>query len=57
MELSFPSDWEVTERPMAGHDKPALTDDQMRAALREPDRDATTKRTGQGQREGGHSLR
>jgi lactate racemase len=36
MELSFPSEWEVTERPMAGHDKPALTGDQMRTALENP---------------------
>ena len=36
IELAFPSHWEVTERRMAGHDKPALTDDQMRAALQNP---------------------
>ena len=36
IELAFPSNWEVTERRMAGHDKPALTDDQMRAALQNP---------------------
>ena len=36
IDLAFPSDWEVTERRMAGHDRPALTDDQMRAALRNP---------------------
>ncbi len=36
IELTFPSDWEVTECRMAGHDKPGLTDDQMRTALRNP---------------------
>jgi nickel-dependent lactate racemase len=36
IELAFPSNWEVTERRMAGHDKPALTDDQMRTALHNP---------------------
>ena len=36
IELSFPSDWEVTERRMAGHDRPALTGDQMRAAMENP---------------------
>lgn len=36
IELAFPSTWEVTERRMAGHDKPALTDDEMRAALHNP---------------------
>ena len=36
IELAFPSDWEVTECRMAGHDKPALTDDEMRAALSNP---------------------
>jgi nickel-dependent lactate racemase len=36
IELAFPSTWEVTERRMAGHDKPALTDEEMRAALRNP---------------------
>ena len=36
IELAFPSNWEVTERRMAGHDKPALTDEQMRAALQNP---------------------
>lgn len=36
IELDFPSSWEVTERRMAGHDRPALTDGQMRAALQNP---------------------
>jgi nickel-dependent lactate racemase len=36
IELAFPSNWEVTERRMAGHDKPALTDEEIRAALRKP---------------------
>ncbi len=36
IDLAFPSDWEVTERRMAGHDKPALTDERMRAALQNP---------------------
>jgi nickel-dependent lactate racemase len=36
IDLAFPSTWEVTERRMAGHDKPALTDEEMRAAIRKP---------------------
>ena len=36
IELAFPSTWEVTERRMAGHDRPALTDQEMRTALRNP---------------------
>ncbi len=36
IELAFPSNWEVIENRMAGHDKPALSDDQMRAALHNP---------------------
>ena len=36
IDLAFPSNWEVTERRMAGHDRRALSDDQMRAALRNP---------------------
>ncbi len=34
IELAFPSNWEVTERRMAGHDKPALMDEEIRSALR-----------------------
>jgi nickel-dependent lactate racemase len=36
IDLAFPSTWEVTECRMAGHDKPALTDEEMRIALRNP---------------------
>ena len=36
IDLSFPSNWEVTETRMAGHDKPALTDEQILAAVRNP---------------------
>lgn len=36
IELAFPSNWEVTECHMGGHNKPALTDDEMRAALQNP---------------------
>lgn len=36
IELAFPSDWEVEECRMAGHDMPALTDDEMRAAVQNP---------------------
>lgn len=36
MEITFPGNWEVIECRMAGHDKPALTDEEMRAALRSP---------------------
>lgn len=36
IELAFPETWEVHECRMGGHDKPALTDAQMRAALESP---------------------
>jgi lactate racemase len=36
IELAFPETWDVTERRMAGHGKPALTDEQIRAALQKP---------------------
>ncbi len=36
IEISFPANWEVIECRMAGHNKPALTDEQMRAAMRNP---------------------
>jgi len=36
IEIAFPSNWDVVECRMAGHDKPALTDDEMRAALQNP---------------------
>ena len=36
IELSFPESWEVTECRMAGHDRPALNDDEMRQVLRNP---------------------
>ena len=34
MELTFPPGWQVTTYPMRGHAAPALTDDQIREALR-----------------------
>jgi nickel-dependent lactate racemase len=36
IELAFPTHWEVVECRMGGHDKPALTDAEMRAALQNP---------------------
>jgi lactate racemase len=36
IELGFPESWDVTECRMAGHDKPALSDEEMRFALRNP---------------------
>ena len=36
MELSFPEAWEVEECRMVGHDTPALSDDGLREALRQP---------------------
>jgi len=36
VEASFPADWEVIECRMAGHDKPALSDEQMREAMHHP---------------------
>lgn len=34
IELRFPEGWDITECRMAGHDRPALSDDGMRSALR-----------------------
>ena len=36
IELPFPDNWEVQECRMVGHGRPALTDDQIRAALANP---------------------
>ena len=36
MELQFPATWQVEECRMAGHDTPALDDDQLRAQLDSP---------------------
>jgi nickel-dependent lactate racemase len=36
IELGFPENWDITERRMAGHDKPSLSDDEMRSALQSP---------------------
>ena len=36
IELGFPESWDVTECRMGGHDKPALTDDEMRSAMQSP---------------------
>lgn len=36
IELPFPDNWEVQECRMVGHGRPALTDDQIRAALSSP---------------------
>lgn len=36
IELAFPENWEVEECRMAGHDKPALSADAMRAAVQNP---------------------
>jgi lactate racemase len=36
IDLSFPGYWNITECRMAGHDLPALNDEQMRAALLNP---------------------
>ena len=36
MELPFPASWQVEEYRMAGHDAPALDDDQLRAQLGTP---------------------
>ena len=34
--LTFPENWQVTECLMAGHDQPALSDEEMRQALQSP---------------------
>ena len=36
MELNFPDRWEINECRMAGHDTPALNDEQLREALQNP---------------------
>ena len=36
MELNFPESWEINEARMAGHDTPALSDEQLREALQNP---------------------
>jgi nickel-dependent lactate racemase len=36
MELQFPETWDVQECRMAGHDTPALSDEQLRGALQRP---------------------
>ena len=36
IEVAFPGTWEVLECRMLGHNRPALTQEQMRAALRKP---------------------
>jgi lactate racemase len=36
IEVGFPENWDVTECRMAGHDKPALSDDEIRSALQKP---------------------
>ncbi|MHB1134858.1 MAG: lactate racemase domain-containing protein [Chloroflexota bacterium] len=36
IEVAFPSNWEVIECRMLGHDRPALTKEQMRAAVQNP---------------------
>jgi lactate racemase len=36
IDLAFPTHWEVVECRMGGHDKPALTDTEMRAAVQNP---------------------
>ena len=36
LELAFPTHWEVTECVMGGHDRPALSEAALRAALQTP---------------------
>ena len=36
IELGFPESWDVKECRMAGHDRPALSEDAMRSALQSP---------------------
>ncbi len=36
IELGFPENWDITECRMAGHNRPALSEDQMRSALQNP---------------------
>ena len=36
LELAFPDEWQVDVCNMAGYDRPAMTDDQIRAAIATP---------------------
>jgi lactate racemase len=36
LEITFPSNWDVAECRMAGHDRPGLSDDEMRRAIQNP---------------------
>jgi hypothetical protein len=36
LELTFPENWQLTVNEMEGHDRPALLDAQIRAAIRFP---------------------
>jgi nickel-dependent lactate racemase len=36
MQIHFPDSWDVIELPMAGHGRPPLSDDEMRAAVQNP---------------------
>ena len=36
VDFPFPDDWQITEHRIAGHDKPALSNDEIKAALDSP---------------------
>ena len=51
LDLEFPRAWEVVVKPMSGWDAPALTADQMRAALAKPYGTAPLRELAKGKRE------
>ena len=51
LDLTFPEGWEVEVCQMAGHDAPALTDDQVREALRRPTGTPPIRELAKGKRE------
>ena len=51
IELNFPACWEVVNCKMAGHDTPALTDDQIEAAFAHPIGTERVRELARGKRE------
>ena len=57
IELGFPESWDITECRMAGHDKPALTDDEIRSAMQNPIGTPRLSEMAKGAKRGVHSFR
>ena len=51
IELAFPTHWEVVECRMGGHDRPALTEAEMRAAVQNPIGSPPLRELAQGKKE------